>query len=71
MQKLTDTQALNTIAAILGANSEWSSEMLEWIADVVGQTKRPHPGDTTPEELAGYRAQADALGIWHDGEDDE
>jgi hypothetical protein len=44
---MTDQRAIDVIACGLGTKTEWSSEELEWIADVIGSV-RPHPGDTTP-----------------------
>lgn len=39
----TDREALDSIANIL-CEPEWDVAALEWIADVVGRTERPHPG---------------------------
>jgi hypothetical protein len=44
---MTDQRAVDVIACGLGTKSEWSSEDLEWIADVIASV-RPHPGDTEP-----------------------
>lgn len=42
----TDQEALDAIATLLGTAEEWDSEMLELIANLVGATERPHPGDS-------------------------
>jgi hypothetical protein len=67
--RLTDTQAINHIAALLGASEEWDSGMIESVAQFVGWTGRPRVGDQSPKALAMYRRAADRLGIAHDGED--
>jgi hypothetical protein len=70
-RKHTDQFVLDTIATILGASAEWSSEMLEWIADAVAESGRPHPGDQPADVLAMYRRAADQLSIQHDGPEPE
>lgn len=42
--------ALIQIALLLGANSEWDVEYLEYIADVIGAVL-PHPGHNTETYL--------------------
>lgn len=47
MTKLTDRQAMNELAIMLGEATEWRSpaDYLETIANLVASTDRPHPGD--------------------------
>ena len=68
-QRLSDAQALNRIAVVLGSCEEWSSDMLESIALLVTTTGRPPVGDQTDKDLAMYRRAADRLGYYHDGEE--
>lgn len=68
---ITNNEALNMIATLLGANAEWDVEMLESIAIIVGETGRPFPGDQSDTVLAMYRRAADRMDIEHDGGDDE
>ena len=56
---LSDRAALDTIAHLLSAPS-WDSGFLETIADTIGQTERPHPGDATRREYR--RAFQEATG---------
>ena len=64
--------ALLKVAAYLGSNEEWDSEMLEGIATDCGSAGLPRVGDQTEEALRGYRELADQFGYSHDGpEDDE
>lgn len=58
------------IATQMGANDEWNgADYLEYIADELSYRAFPHPGaDSTTDT---YRQIADALGIEHDGEEDE
>ena len=35
---------LYSVATMMVEHREWDSEMLEWIADKVGRSGRPHPG---------------------------
>lgn len=50
---MTDEQAIDAIATLLGTAPEWESpaDYLETIANVIGQV-RPHPGDKDPLEYA-------------------
>lgn len=53
MTVLSDQQALDRIATLLGTQSSWpGADCLEDIANLVGRTERPHPGD----RAATYRA---------------
>lgn len=67
MSTLQRTEALFHVAVLLGAQDEWDSaaDYLEAVADIVGRTGLPHPGE--PESRQFYREHAEGLGIWHDG----
>lgn len=67
---VTNAEAVDHIAALLGSHEEWPVEALEWIADIVGDTGRPHPGNQSPDTLSRYRKLADELGYEHDGVDE-
>jgi hypothetical protein len=51
--EMTDERAIDVIALGLGAEAEWSSEDLEWIADVIGWV-RPHPGNTKGDYVIAF-----------------
>jgi hypothetical protein len=68
---ISETAAVNLIARELGERDDWDSpaDILEAIADIVGRTGRPHPGnDPEPETyLARLRDWNDVVQPWHDG----
>jgi hypothetical protein len=61
------------VAALLGSNTEWDdpAAYLEEIAAKANALGLEPVGDQDAEGLAHWRTVADALGIEHDGEDDE
>jgi hypothetical protein len=42
---LTDQQALDAIATLLGTSEHWRADSLEEIGTIVSRTERPHPGN--------------------------
>lgn len=53
---LSDSQALDRIARLLGKSERWDSSYLEEIAYLIGRTTRTHPGDADqPYQL--YKVQ--------------
>lgn len=72
-RKMSDRQALDRIAAMLGSNTTWDSpaDYLTDIANLIQDTGRLHPGDQPPDVLAYYRGEADRFGYAHDGDEDD
>ncbi|MFJ3395362.1 hypothetical protein [Leifsonia aquatica] len=56
---LSDTNAVDAIANLLGTNPEWSSpaDYLEDIANTIAATGRQHPGDADPDTYNPRRPQ--------------
>jgi hypothetical protein len=56
---LRDREALDAIATRLGTSAEWSgaADFLEDIANIIGETERPHPGGAADTYLQDF-AQA-------------
>ena len=54
----SDRDTLDAIATLLGTSAEWNgADMLEDIANLIGKTDRPHPGDKAETYLQEF-AQA-------------
>lgn len=53
-----DDDAMDQVALMLGTSPEWDSpsDYLEDIANLVGTSGRPHPGDADPDEYRGEMA---------------
>jgi len=64
---LTESQAMDRIAALLGSRESWSGESISEIAEIVGKTYRPDPGSRNINVMNYYRRRADALGIDYPG----
>jgi hypothetical protein len=67
---ISDQRALDEIANIL-CEPEWDIGALEWIADVVGFTERPHPGgyETRDDYVRDFEAATGRVGLI-DGDDE-
>ena len=63
--------ALLQIAAYLGSNEEWDSEMIESVAADCSAAGLPSVGDQSEEDLRAYRELADQFGYSHDGPDED
>lgn len=63
--ELTDEQALNMIANLLGRRPEWDgpADLLEYIATVISSTGRTHPGDSDPETYDGSKPIGDGFTV--------
>lgn len=71
----TDREALDDLAVMLGTAPEWNgADDLESIANVIGRTERPHPGDASDsyrEEFAKATRRIAPDRYGHDDEDEE
>ena len=55
------TTQLDELAMLLGASPQWQgADYLGYIADIVGQSGRPHPGDADPVEYVAQIAELTA-----------
>lgn len=68
---LSDREALDRLAAFMGAQESWNGgDVCEVAAELIAATGRPPVGDQSFEVLTTYRVLADAYGYAHDGPED-